>query len=373
MKGLGVFIDLSKAFDTVNHNILLSKLELYGIGGFAQKLICSYLTNRTQVVTIDGISSDPMEITCGVPQGSILGPLFFILYINDLPQALHHSNPLMFADDTTILTLNKDIHELRKLSQQDLNSLSIWCKLNLLTINYSKTAYLLLSSAHTHIPDTLPTDNLPPDPPVTTKSSTKTSRNKCGSVTTETQIRTEITKQTLSTTHTVITHTVTTITPNETSLFKTDPYSLTTNSNPLNMTIDGNHIEMEEKTKFLGIIINENVKWQQHVQLVVKKISKYIGIFCKLRYYCPLRILIQLYYALIYSHFIYCLEIWGSSDTKSTYLQPLLIIQKKILRIITFSNYRSHAYHYLKNCKSCTYMIFTNLESHYSLINISTH
>eukprot|EP00732_Lithocolla_globosa_P005234 Lithocolla_globosa_v1_NODE_5285_length_1268_cov_27.318219.p1 type:complete len:153 gc:universal NODE_5285_length_1268_cov_27.318219:880-422(-) len=152
MKGLGVFIDLSKAFDTVNHDILSSKLEIYGIGGMALNLIRSYLTNRTQVVTIDGVSSDQMKITCGVPQG----PLFSILYINDLPQALHNSNPLMFADDTTILTLNKDIQELRKLSLQDLTSLSVWCKINLLTINYSKTAYLLLSSAHTQIPNTFP-------------------------------------------------------------------------------------------------------------------------------------------------------------------------------------------------------------------------
>eukprot|EP00732_Lithocolla_globosa_P003825 Lithocolla_globosa_v1_NODE_3229_length_1726_cov_57.410533.p3 type:complete len:169 gc:universal NODE_3229_length_1726_cov_57.410533:612-1118(+) len=106
MVGLGTLVDLAKAFDTVNHNILLEKLDLYGVGGKALQLIKSYLSQRSQIVIIDGIESDSMDITCGVPQGSILGPLFFIIYINDLPQALKHSSPLMFADDTCTYMCN---------------------------------------------------------------------------------------------------------------------------------------------------------------------------------------------------------------------------------------------------------------------------
>eukprot|EP00732_Lithocolla_globosa_P005362 Lithocolla_globosa_v1_NODE_5514_length_1228_cov_70.501279.p2 type:complete len:105 gc:universal NODE_5514_length_1228_cov_70.501279:172-486(+) len=85
--------------------------------------------------------SDPMTITCGVPQGSILGPLFFILYINDLPNALLHSQAIMFADDTTLLTLNTNINDLRNNTLTDLKAISLWCKVNLLTLNASKNCY----------------------------------------------------------------------------------------------------------------------------------------------------------------------------------------------------------------------------------------
>eukprot|EP00732_Lithocolla_globosa_P001727 Lithocolla_globosa_v1_NODE_932_length_3064_cov_7.400798.p2 type:complete len:206 gc:universal NODE_932_length_3064_cov_7.400798:2155-2772(+) len=100
---------------------------------------------------------------------------------------------------------------------------------------------------------------------------------------------------------------------------------------------------MAEQMKFLGLMIHENIKWSPHIQMILKKITKYIGIFCKLRYFCPRKTLINLYYAFIYSHFIYCIEIWGNSDPTITYLKPILILQKKILRIITFSGYQAHA------------------------------
>eukprot|EP00732_Lithocolla_globosa_P001360 Lithocolla_globosa_v1_NODE_661_length_3486_cov_8.188283.p1 type:complete len:286 gc:universal NODE_661_length_3486_cov_8.188283:2167-1310(-) len=222
MKGTGTFIDFSKAFDTVNHEILLTKLALYGIDGPALQLIQSYLSGRTQVVKIDHIVSDEMTITCDVPQGSILGPLFFILYINDLPQALSHSSPYMFVDYTTILTLNTNFQILQNNALQDLKSLSTWCKVNLLTINCSKTAYLLLCSAQTQIP-TFPTDNLPQaPPPVITSSSTTSSKKKDGYKTTTT-IHTTTTKISQAITHRTITHTVTTITHSSSQTIVTSP------------------------------------------------------------------------------------------------------------------------------------------------------
>jgi hypothetical protein len=158
--GLGVFIDLAKAFDTVNHTILLEKLALYGLQKNALALIASYLSDRTQVVIIDGVKSEPMKITCGVPQGSILGPLLFILYINDLPNCLTHAKPFIFADDTNLFLHNTNIQLLRTQCLEDLECISTWCKLNLLTLNASKTAYLLLSSANKLLPE-FPNDNLP--------------------------------------------------------------------------------------------------------------------------------------------------------------------------------------------------------------------
>ena len=97
---LGVFIDLSKAFDTVNHDILLKKLTFYGINNLYLTWFKSYLSGRTQYIQYDNSKTEMANISCGVPQGSILGPLLFLIYVNDLKSSLKILNPIMFADDT---------------------------------------------------------------------------------------------------------------------------------------------------------------------------------------------------------------------------------------------------------------------------------
>ena len=101
---LGVFLDLSKAFDTIDHHILLHKLEVYGIRGNALNLIYSYLTGRLQFTSLKSTESDLREIKCGVPQGSILGPLLFIIYVNDMHLASSKFASLYFADNTTLFS-----------------------------------------------------------------------------------------------------------------------------------------------------------------------------------------------------------------------------------------------------------------------------
>ena len=99
---IGIFIDLSKAFDTINHKLVIKKLHHYGVTGIALDWFISYLSNRSQFVKIQDSSSDLLNITCGVPQGSILGPLLFILYMNDIINASTLATFILFADDTNI-------------------------------------------------------------------------------------------------------------------------------------------------------------------------------------------------------------------------------------------------------------------------------
>ena len=103
----GVFIDLKKAFDTVDHELLVEKLKVYGIRGVANKWLQNYLTNRKQYVVIDDHSSDMLDMTCGVPQGSVIGPILFKIYINDICNVSDVVKCVLFAEDTNIFCLEK--------------------------------------------------------------------------------------------------------------------------------------------------------------------------------------------------------------------------------------------------------------------------
>ena len=109
-----LFIDLKKAFDTVDHNILLRKLFCQGVNGNALQLLKSYLTDRTQRCYVNGVLSADQYVSSGIPRGSILGPLLFIIYINDFPKCLQLTTPGMFADDTYITTAHEDISTIQK-------------------------------------------------------------------------------------------------------------------------------------------------------------------------------------------------------------------------------------------------------------------
>lgn len=258
----GIFIDFSKAFDTINHDILLSKLNHYGVRGNSLNWFKSYLNNRLQFVDLNGIHSNKTNILCGVPQGSILGPLLFIIYVNDIANCSKKLSIRLFADDTNCFLSNKDINMLINQVNIELNYLSDWIKANKLSLNIKKSKYMIIASPNKSVSST-------------------------------------------------------------------------------NLILNGSPLQKTDTFKYLGVIIDKNLTWKNHINIVCKKISKNIGILSKLRHYLDTDSLKQVYYSLIYPYLQYGLIIWG--NTYKTRLNQLHILNNKAIRLMTFSSFYSHA------------------------------
>jgi len=136
-KIMGVYLDLQKAFDTVNHDILIYKLATYGIRGTTLNWFRNYLTNHKQFTIVNDTKSDVLDITCGVPQGSVLGPLLFLVYVNDIQNSVPEAKLKLFADDST--NTNKLLNNLNK-----------WFVGNKLSLNIQKTCYSAFSSGQAY-------------------------------------------------------------------------------------------------------------------------------------------------------------------------------------------------------------------------------
>ena len=137
-------LDLKEAFDTVKHDILLSKMNLYRIRGIALDWFRSYLTNRTERCLVNGSLSRICSLKCGVPRGTILGPLLFLIYINDLPNCLTSCQPRMYADDTHITYADVDVNSIQLNLNHDLGNLNKWLISNKLALNTAKTEFMLI-------------------------------------------------------------------------------------------------------------------------------------------------------------------------------------------------------------------------------------
>ena len=143
-----IFLDLSKAFDLVNHSILTQKLQLYNFSSLSLQWFSSYLSNRSQKVSINGHLSDSKPVLAGVPQGSVLGPILFIIYINDLPLHTQSDTSVdMFADDTTISSHSKSKTDVQSSLQSTLETISLWCNDNMMKINIPKTKAMYLTAS----------------------------------------------------------------------------------------------------------------------------------------------------------------------------------------------------------------------------------
>ena len=145
---LALFLDLKKAFDTVDHNTLLRKLEYYGIIHKELNWLTSYLSDRLQCCKIDGQISSKLKVRLSIPQGSCLGPLLFLVYINDLPQCLANSEPDIYADDTSLTNNEKDLVALENKVNRDLSNIEKWLYANKLQLNTVKTKYMIIATPH---------------------------------------------------------------------------------------------------------------------------------------------------------------------------------------------------------------------------------
>ena len=141
---ISVFLDLKKAFDTVDHGILLSKLTKYGVERTSFRWFTSYLTGRRQYCQINGHRFSLKTVLCGIPQGSCLGPLLFILYVNDFEQCLKKCASNMYADDTSVTCSAKDIYDLCNDLKAEIDNIAEWLRQNKLSLNTDKTEYMVI-------------------------------------------------------------------------------------------------------------------------------------------------------------------------------------------------------------------------------------
>ena len=141
-----VFLDLKKAFDTVCHPILINKLQSFGVGGLELDWFTSYLSNRKQITEVGTATSDMASVIFGVPQGSILGPLLFTLYINSLPSIVSNCKVNPYADDTALVYAGKSVVDIGEKLTADMGKVAVWMEESRLTLNASKTKAMLFGS-----------------------------------------------------------------------------------------------------------------------------------------------------------------------------------------------------------------------------------
>ena len=252
-----VLVDFKKAFDLVDHQILLSKLELYGMDKEALTWFNTYLTQRKQQVSINDSKSNFETVSCGVPQGSILGPLLFLLFINDLPLYVDNVFADLYADDTTLYDIQSSMEQIEENLQLSLNKLHVWCRNNGMVLNSAKTKVMLIT--------------------------TNQKRQR---------------------------------------LCKTS-FNLKYKDDSLNMT---------SSDKILGVFVDNNLLWADHVKHICKKISTYIWLLSKIKYFLSQEHRVMFYKSYIQPHIDFCNIVWASSSLSNK--EKIFKLQKRACRVI---------------------------------------
>jgi hypothetical protein len=264
-----------KAFDTVPHSRLLVKLELYGIRGLAKNWFGDFLANRQQVTRINDSYSDSMQVDYGVPQGSVLGPLLFLIYVNDIFQINVSSKITAFADDTALLNVSHtNAHALQSV-ENDLKIIHEWFNQNLLTLSISKCNFLHFSLSGNHTPAERVTVH----------------RDACSSFA---------------------------------QCSGTCPY-----------------IERTNETRYLGVILDSQLNWKIQTASVANRLRALLCKMYHVRKLVSLQTLKSFYFAMGQSILQYSITCWGG--TYFNVIEPLKVLQNKIVKVMTFKTQRSHS------------------------------
>lgn len=265
-KSLAVFMDLSKAFDTIPHNILLNKLDESGIRGSVNKLFSSYLSDRKQYLTLNGQTDIQSTSHFGLPQGSVLSPILFLIYVNDLLKLnLRNCTTLSFADDTTLVFSGNSWEELFNNANNSLKIVQKWLQDHILTLNTDKTKYITFSP------------NITGQPPISLDLRMNTNK-----------------------------------------------------TNTMNEEQEIKSLERVQTMKYLGILVDQHLKWNKHIEYLCSKLKYVIHIFYKIQKIKNLDIIRKVYYAYAHSLFQYVIEVWGAAF--DTHLKKVFILQKHIIR-----------------------------------------
>jgi len=264
-KTLIVYIDLKNAFDSISRDLLFHKLECIGVRGTALRWFKSYLCERFQAVTICNVSGDLQRVEFGVVQGSTLGPLLFLIYINNISNLNLLGKLILFADDTALILQGSTWDEVFRMACHDLHLLNKWFAENILTMNVIKTKYMCISLRSAGEP--------PPNLALKVHS--------CG--------------------------------------------------DPNNAACDCQTLERVHKYKYLGVIFDSKLRWEDHISMLKTKIRKFIYVFSKLRGILNNKEIKMVYCAHVQSVLQYGIIAYGGAY--NVLLEPLTIVQKAILKV----------------------------------------
>ena len=280
---IGIFLDLKKAFDVCNHEILFKKLASKGVTGNSLKWFKSYLAGRRQIVEVNGHQSSQETIDMSVIQGSILGPILFLVYIDDLPSS-SSLETFLFADDTQGLKAGHNLPELIDCANLELKKWAQWFRSNKMSVNTAKTKFIIFHSRGRKVDmqnKSIVFDNNDPHAPFD---------------------------------------------PNLVSALE---------------RVHSNHIDPSSRSyKLLGVLFDEHLSFNFHIDLIKSKLSKALFCINRIKNFVPQKTLKTLYFSLFHSHLLYCPII--ASCTTKTNLEKIFIMQKKAIRSITHSKSHTH-------------------------------